>query len=102
MEIEKQIEIVKELNENIKQTRLKIVKTEEEIKTKEADLWLNSDWVELLNKDRPTEKDKTFFITLNRDLVLAKRRLGKYKAELDSFKKEYEIEILILEYLMER
>ena len=68
----------------------------------EADLWLNSNWVELLDKDRPTEKDKTFFITLNRDIVLAKRRLGKYKAELDSFKKEYEIEILILEYLMEK
>lgn len=102
MEIEKKIETVKKLNENIKKTRLKIIKTEEEIKTKEADLWLNSDWVKLLKKNRPTEKDKTFFITLNRDLILAKRRFKKYKAELDNFKKKYEIEILILKYLMEK
>ena len=101
MEFEKQVKIVKELNKDIKQIRFKILKTEEEIKTKEADLWLNSDWIKLLEKDRPTEKDKTFFITLNRDLVLAKRRLGRYKAELDNLKKEYEIEIFMLQYLME-
>ena len=99
--IGKQYNKVKELNINIKDLRLKIVKVEEEIKNRESDLWLHSNWPVLLEKDRPTEKDKTSFINSDHDLILAKRRFKKYKAELDFIKNEFDVEYSILKFLME-
>lgn len=101
MLVEKQIEKIKVLTNNIKDVRLKIMKYEEDLKKREGELWLNSDWETLLNKNRPTEKDKTSFINNDKKVITRKRNIKKNKAELEFLKNNYEIELLSLKFLIE-
>jgi len=101
-DINEQISLLKNLASDIKDVRLSIMKIKEDVKKREGELWLDSDWVDLLDKNRPTEKDKTNFINNDKKLVLRKRKLEKNKAELEFLKNNYEIELLYLEFLMEK
>ena len=47
-------------------------------------MWLTSNWVQLLGKNRPTEKDKVFYINLDKD---TKYRLLKHIIENKLYKK---------------
>jgi len=101
MDLQKQLNKTKKLSKEMFEIRSKILKYEENVKKRECELWLESDWCALLDKDRPTEKDKTFFMTNDKKILFNKRKLKTNKAKLEQLKNDYEIEMLILKYIIE-
>ena len=55
----------------------------------EADLWLNTDWSEVLDKSKPTETDKKMFI--RNELQDVKELRDGCKMEYDDFKRMFEV-----------
>ena len=54
----------------------------------EADLWLNTDWSEVLDKPKPTETDKKMYI--RKEIQEAKELRDTCKMEYDDFKRMFE------------
>ena len=55
----------------------------------EADLWLNTDWSEALDKPKPTETDKKMYI--RKELSEVKELRDGCKMEYEDFKRMFEV-----------
>lgn len=96
-------DIVKDLDilsEQIRKEKISIMKSEEKYKQREAYMWLNYNWEETLNKSRPTEKDKVFFITMDKEVKLGKRNMKRHQAKLNYLEKQFEIKHSLLKSLI--
>jgi len=50
------------LIEEIKKAEIDFIDKKADYELAKAKMWLNTDWATILNKARPTEKDKTYYI----------------------------------------
>lgn len=93
------IKIMNDLIEEIEVTTNEYIDLKLETEMKEAKMWLETDWAVALNKAKPTQKDKEYYIKqqLNGD----KKALEHIRAIIDSLKRKYEVKLLEYKFSLE-
>lgn len=88
-----------DLIEEIEVTTNQYVDLKWRIELEESKMWLETDWVAVLNKAKPTQKDKEYYIKqqLNGD----KKELEFIRAIIDSLKRKYEVKLLEYKFSLE-
>lgn len=81
-----------DLIEEIEITTNQYIDLKWKIESEESKMWLETDWAVVLNKAKPTQKDKEYYIKqqLNGD----KKELEFIRAIIDSLKRKYEVKLL--------
>ena len=75
------------------------IDTKLDLEMQEADLWLNTDWNGVLNKAKPTQKDKEYYI--KKEINGAKSTVEHNRARVDHLKRKYEVKLLEYKFSLE-
>ena len=90
------IETLKSINDKLVEAQLEHSALKLLYKEREADLLLNTDFVQVLDTKRPTVAEKEAYITLQ--MADAKHKLNHAMVLVEKLKREYEIEKLSIKF----